>query len=189
MNKLCYYSIAVLSGWLLVSPFLLRYDDTASSAYAIGAAAVCAVVALAGASTGRTGPSRLTMALGALLAAWGLVACFMPNAAGPNELITGLLWSGLSLLTSKIHPADEMVAYDIYGNPMATITRITIKDGNIAAKAVLLGSMPATMYLRPEEVWKALGMISWDTIVGLPRFLITGARRANSQTAKTKVQQ
>jgi hypothetical protein len=95
----------------------------------------------------------------------------------------------LGFLISQIHPANEMVAYDIYGNPMAQITKITIKDGNIAAKAILLGSMPSTMYMRPEEVWKVLGMISLETILGMPRFLLTGARRANAQAAKAKRQQ
>jgi hypothetical protein len=118
-----------------------------------------------------------------------LVAIFLPNSAGFNELIIGLLWAGLAFIISKIQPAVEMVAYDIYGNPMAQITKITFKDGNPATKAILLGSMPSTMYMRPEEVWKVLGMLSFETLMGFPKFLMVGARRVNAGEAKDKKEQ
>ena len=186
MTKLLYYVITVLAAWLFVSPFLLRYGDLASIAVAVGAALVAAVIALLAAYKNTAGQARLIIGLGALLAIWGLVSCFLSNAAGPNELFVGLVWLGLGFVNSMIRPADEMVAYDVYGNPMANIKKITFKDGNIAAKAVLLGSMPSTMYMRPEEVWKVLGMISFETLLGMPKFLIVGARRVNAEAAKAK---
>ncbi|MBN1318998.1 MAG: hypothetical protein JXA42_26180 [Anaerolineales bacterium] len=185
MIRLLYVMISALAGWLLVSPFLIGYDDLASILVAAGAALVGATLALLAAKKETPGPSRFILALGALLAVWGLVGCFLPNGAGLNELVVGLLWFGPGFIIPKIVPAGEMIAYDVYGNPMAQIQKIAFKKGNIAAKAILLGSMPSTMYMRPEEVWKVLGMVSWETIIGMPGFLITGARRAN-EAARTK---
>jgi hypothetical protein len=39
---------------------------------------------------------------------------------------------------------------------LAEITSMSVKSDNLAVKAVLLGSMPSTLYLRPEELWRLL---------------------------------
>lgn len=185
MRKLLYYVIAALAGWLLVSPFLLGYQgDAVSIAIAMAAAVVVAALAFIGAGRSVSGPSYAITGCGVLLLAWGLVGFFIAGGSGLNEVLIGLAWLGVSFVIPKIQPASEMVAYDVYGNPMANIKKITIKDGDIAAKATLLGSMPATMYMRPEEIWSALGMISFETIVGLPKFLVVGASRVNKKSSK-----
>lgn len=186
MTKLLYYMISLLAAWLIVSPFLFGYRDIISISIAIGAALICAIIAIFAARKDNTGLSRWIIGLGGLLAIWGLVGIFIPNGAGLNELIVGFLWIGVAFVISKIQPADEMVAYDIHGNPMAQIKKISFKDGNIATKAVLLGSMPSTMYMRPEEVWKVVGMLSFETLMGLPKFLILGAKRVNEAAKVTK---
>jgi hypothetical protein len=178
-----------LAAWLLVSPFVIGYHDIPSTAMAVGAALVCAVIAFVDARENTAAPANFIVALGALLAVWGIAGCFLPNGAGPNEIIVGLLWTASAFVITKIQPADEVVAYDVYGNPMAQVKTIGMKDGNISAKAVLLGSMPSTMYLRPEEVWKLLGMMSFETIKELPKFLIVGAKRVNEGAAKAEKKQ
>lgn len=186
MKKLFYYLITALAVWLLVSPLLLRYMDIASIAFAVVAALACGVVAVLAAQKDASGPAKIIVGLGAVLAVWGLVGIFLPNGACLNELIIGILWSGIALVINQIQPAAEVVAYDVYGNPMAQITRISFKKDDLVAKAVLLGSMPSTMYMRPEEVWKILGMISFETLLGMPKFLITGAKRVNVVNGKAK---
>jgi len=69
---------------------------------------------------------------------------------------------------------------------MAQITKLSYKKHDLWAKAVLLGSMPSTMYMRPEEVWKMLGMISFETLLGMPKFLLIGAKRVNGIPEKVK---
>lgn len=183
--KLFYYLIGVIAVWLAVSPFVLGYQDVASIASAVAVALVVGVLVVLGVRRNASAPSRAIVALGAILAVWGVVGLITSFSAGVNEIIVGLLVLLVAAVIPTIVPDAGMVAYDVYGNPMAQIKQITIKNGDLAAKAVLLGSMPATMYLRPEEVWKALGMVSFGVIMGLPKFLVVGAKRANNQAAET----
>lgn len=189
MKKLFYYIITALAIWLLVSPFLLRYADIASIAVAVIAALVGGAIAVLAAGKEPSGAAKIIMGLGAVLVVWGLVGIFLANGAGLNELLIGLLWGGIALVITQIQPAVELVAYDVYGNPMAQITKISIKKDDLVAKAILLGSMPSTMYMRPEEVWKVLGMISLETLLGMPKFLFTGAKRVNGGTEKVKTEE
>jgi hypothetical protein len=186
MKKLFYYIITALAAWLLVSPFLLRYADIASIAVAVLAALVGGAIAVMAARKESAGTAKIIIGLSAVLVVWGLVGIFLANGAGLNELLVGLLWGGIALVITQVQPAVEVVAYDVYGNPMAQITKISIKKDDLVAKAVLLGSMPSTMYMRPEEVWKILGMISFETLLGMPKFLITGAKRVNVVNGKAK---
>jgi hypothetical protein len=187
--KLLYYVITALAGWLLVSPFVIGYGDAVSIAVAVVAAAAAAVTALLAARKDARGAAKIILGLGSLLAAWGLVAIFLPMGAGVSELLVGLLWAGIGFVILNIQPAVEVIAFDVYGNPMAQIKKISMKDGNLVAKAILLGSMPSTMYLRPEEVWRLLGMMSFETIKAFPRFLVAGAKRANAEAAGAKREQ
>jgi len=186
MKKMFYYIITALAVWLLVSPFLLRYADIASIAVAVIAELVGGAIAVLAAGKEPAGAAKIIMGIGAVLVVWGLVGIFLANGAGLNELLVGLLWGGMALVITQIQPAAEVVAYDVYGNPMAQITKISIKKDDLVAKAILLGSMPSTMYMRPEEVWKVLGMISFETLLGMPKFLITGAKRVNAEPEKVK---
>jgi len=189
MKKLFYYIITALAVWLLVSPFLLRYSDNANIAVAVIAALVGGAIAVLAAGKDISWPAKIILGLGAVLFIWGLVGIFHASNAGLNELLVGLLWGGIALVITQIQPAAEMVAYDVYGNPMAQITKISFKKDNLVAKAILLGSMPSTMYIRPEEVWKVLEMISFETLLCLPKFLITGAKRVKEVNGKVETEE
>jgi hypothetical protein len=189
MKKLFYYIITALAAWLLVSPFLLRYADIASIAVAVLAALVGGAIAVLAARKEPAGAAKIIMGLSTVLVVWGLVGIFLANGAGLNELLIGLLWGGIALVISQIQPTAEIVAYDVYGNPMAQITKLSFKKDDLVAKAVLLGSMPSTMYMRPEEVWKMLGMISFETLLGMPKFLLIGAKRVNGIPEKVKTEE
>lgn len=189
MKKFLYYVITVLAVWLLVSPFLLKYMDVASTAIAIVAALASGVIAVVGAQKDTLWEAKVILGLSVLLTVWGLIGLFLPNGAGLNELLIGLLWGGIAFVISQIQEAAEVVAYDVYGNPMAQITKISFKKEDLVAKAMLLGSMPSSMYLRPEEIWKLLGMVSFETIMGMPKFLVTGAKRVNGGEEKVKTEE
>jgi len=63
---------------------------------------------------------------------------------------------------------------------------ISFKKENIAIKAILLGSMPSTLYVRPEEVWKALSLVDESVIWHLPAFLYQGWKLARQQAREAK---
>ena len=64
---------------------------------------------------------------------------------------------------------------------MVDVKSLRLKDDTILMKAMLLQSMPSTVYVRPDEVWKVLTMIPFDLIKGLPAFLIQGYRTCKLQ--------
>lgn len=49
-------------------------------------------------------------------------------------------------------------------------------------KGQLLGSMPATIYLTPEELWKIVGLIDPGVVFALPRLLVRGWWRSRRRT-------
>jgi hypothetical protein len=60
------------------------------------------------------------------------------------------------------------------GGELATMTQIRVKNDNILAKTVLLGAMPETIYMRPEEICKAIALMDINVILSLPRILYKG---------------
>ena len=74
------------------------------------------------------------------------------------------------------------------GQTMMEVTRIGVLAGQLVIKGRLMGALPATILLRPEEAWKGLGLISARVILALPALLLVGwwrCLRLNRQ-AKTE---
>ena len=61
---------------------------------------------------------------------------------------------------------------------MVDVKSLRMKDDTILMKALLLQSMPSTVYVRPDEVWKVLTMIPFDLVKQLPAFLVKATRIA-----------
>jgi len=52
------------------------------------------------------------------------------------------------------------------------------RDGErLVLKGKIMGSMPATIYLRPEDVWAAWRLVSWSVLAAIPVMLLKGFRR------------
>jgi len=49
------------------------------------------------------------------------------------------------------------------------------RDGeNLVMKGKMMGTMYASIYLRPQDVWQALRLLSFSTVLRLPVILFTG---------------
>lgn len=185
MTKLLNYIIAVLGGWLIVSPFVLGY----SSAIGIGASAIAGVlvVALAVANSRLLLEQRLSLALlglGVVLILWGIGGAIAGVASGWSEVIAGAL---VAVAAAVILPfqvaAEKVVSHNRNGGELATFTQIRVKDNNILVKSILLGSMPETIYMRPEELCKMVAVMDPAVIFALPRLLYAGWK-SNRATAR-----
>jgi hypothetical protein len=70
----------------------------------------------------------------------------------------------------------SMKMYDSYKNVMMDISSLKRKGDDIVMKGTLMGTMPSTIYVKPEEVWNAIKMLSWSIISYMPMMIIKGWR-------------
>ena len=57
---------------------------------------------------------------------------------------------------------------------MVETSQLERQGVDLVLKSKIMGAMPATIYLRPEEVWAALGMVSSGIVLYLPVFIFRG---------------
>jgi len=192
MAKFLNSLVILVGGWLLVSPFILGYSDVASMGVCIGVGLV--VIALAFISIQRKAdqwPSWGNFVLGVFLILWGaFIARLFGATAGVNEILVGIL---LVILDMVVLPFQIVVPKSVFfnrsGGELATVTQIRIKNDNILAKSILLGSMPETIYVRPEELCKMMSLMDIKVILSLPGILYKGWRGNRSQSRiKPKVE-
>ncbi len=60
------------------------------------------------------------------------------------------------------------------GLTMIEITSVGVAAGQIIIKGRLMGAMPATILIRPEEAWQGLGLMRARVILAMPGFLLAG---------------
>lgn len=60
------------------------------------------------------------------------------------------------------------------GQTMMEISSVGVADGQLVIKGSFMGAMPATTLIRPEEAWKALGLIGIKVILAMPALLLVG---------------
>ena len=175
--------VTVLGAWLVVSPYLLGTRGVAL-AIAIAAGAIALVLSIVAIKQEAYKPTLdyVLCALGIALALWGIVGWIAGLGAGLSEIIVGALVAALSFGTTRFaHTYAGASFYDRGGAPMVDVQSLRMKDGTILMKALLLQSMPSTVYIKPEEVWKVLTMVPFDLIKQMPVFLYQGYKACKSK--------
>jgi hypothetical protein len=66
------------------------------------------------------------------------------------------------------------------GIEMMDIRSVDREGDVLLVKGKVMGSMPTTIHLRPEDLWQAWGLLSWRLLVALPGLLIKGYRRSRA---------
>ena len=72
------------------------------------------------------------------------------------------------------------------GQTMIEITSVGVAEGQFIVKGRLMGALPATILIRPEEAWKGLRLIGPRVILAMPGLLLVGwwrCLRLNSRTS------
>ncbi|MEN6408107.1 MAG: hypothetical protein ABFD44_00175 [Anaerolineaceae bacterium] len=181
--------IMVVGAWLAVSPFVLHRSGAASIVLcaAVGLASILlALVSIRKRSAQL--PAAAGVLLGMILFLWGVfIARLTGSSAGANEIVVGLVLALLNLVVLPFQlDVKKVEFFNRNGGELATFSQIRMKNDNILAKAVLLGSMPETIYMYPEEICKAIALMDPKVILSLPSILFQGWKRNRSKTHKTE---
>jgi hypothetical protein len=61
------------------------------------------------------------------------------------------------------------------------------RDGDVlVVKGKIMGSMPATIHLRPEDLWQAVKLFNASLLLRLPILLFKGFRRSRAAVKPVK---
>jgi hypothetical protein len=167
--------VAPLTGWYgAVGP--TRYVDVAIGLLVLAAGLV---------HVARRAATRLRAADWAALAlALALVAagCALPSRSGgirAFEVGCGLVAGIGAWLALRLPEANSAKVFSIEGKTMMEITELLADKHGIGMKGKLLGAMPATMYIRPEQLWNMLAMARPRLVLAVVAALFGPRRRAD----------
>lgn len=182
--------IVVLGAWLGISAFFLGARGVALAVALISAVALIALgVAAMRQKEFKATLDYIVLGVGISLAVWGVVGWAAGLGAGLNEIIVGVLAVLFSFGATRFARTYASASfYDRGGAPMVDVKSLRMKDGDILMKALLLQSMPSTVYVKPDEVWKVLTMIPFDLIKKMPGYLLRGYRECVLQEKKQEVE-
>lgn len=74
-----------------------------------------------------------------------------------------------------------MKMYSKEGQILVDVTKMHREGNDIVMKAKLMNAYSMNIYLRPEEVWRMLKLLSWSIILYAPAMLIKGWRRVRKE--------
>ncbi len=74
-----------------------------------------------------------------------------------------------------------MKMYSREGQTLVDVTEMRREGDNIIMKGKLMNAYCMNIYVRPEEVWRMLSLLSWSIISYAPVMLIKGWRRVRSE--------
>jgi hypothetical protein len=128
-----------------------------------------------------------------VLAGAGAVAALVAAGAGAAGLSTGSL-SGLNplicgivsailftLMLPFMVDADKAEFFNKSGGELAVVNSVRPKGDALIAKAVLLGAMPETIYIRPGELCRMIALLDDKVILGIVGTLYRGWRQNRSR--------
>lgn len=75
---------------------------------------------------------------------------------------------------------------DLHKQVMIEVTEIKVKKGSIATKGKMMGTMPGTFYLTPEELWNMVKMVSLSLICWMPILIVKGMWRSWTRSGGAK---
>jgi hypothetical protein len=68
--------------------------------------------------------------------------------------------------------------YSKDGIEMMDVASIARDGDNLLMKGKMMGSMYAAIYMRPEDIWQSLGLLSFSVVLYLPVMLLKGMWRS-----------
>jgi hypothetical protein len=73
--------------------------------------------------------------------------------------------------------------YSKDGIEMMDVKSIGLDGDNLVVKGKMMGTMAATIILKPKDAWEALHLFSWGTIFAMPKILFKGMLAARKAKA------
>jgi len=190
MKQLC-ACIALLCGiWLGLSPWVLGYGSTPMLISGLTTGAVIVVAALVVVIRPpklKLGAPLMVIVIASL---WSLVSGLgVFGAIHPSEIIIGALTAFITLFAIQIVEGKKAAIFTKDGKVLVEMTAMAPQEGRIEMKGKTFGTMPATMYFPPQDLWNMIGMIPFSVIRQVPKLLFNGwqtTRRASTASATVK---
>lgn len=80
---------------------------------------------------------------------------------------------------------NQAVIVNLHGSTMMSIHKITRKGDDIAMTGNIMGTMPGTFYITPENLWKTFKMVKPSLVFGMIGLLIKGSQASRKSSKKT----
>lgn len=71
-----------------------------------------------------------------------------------------------------------MKMFDMNGAVLMDVASLERRGNDLVMKGKMMGTMPATIFIKPEEIWKAKSLLSWSILWYLPIIVIKGWLRS-----------
>jgi len=179
-----YGVLIIISVWLGLSPLLFEVKTALDGVVALAAALLVVFFSFMGIKQRAKYSPGIIIALGIILIIWAVAGMAMGTAGigmAIDEIIVGLLYILLAYMVTQLFVFPYASAFDRSNDTLATMSNVKYKDGVIVVNAVLLGSMPATIIMKPEELWKMLPLVESNVVSHLPAMLYKGWKGVRKQ--------
>ncbi len=163
--------------WLIAAPWV---DGDPTAIGRIGGTVAGVVLIVAAVLAMWRHGARWTLWILGIVGLAGVVFAILGSPAGAAVRIAagivGVIAVVLAWVSAILPAPSHIVAVNKGGSVLAEIKSLKIRDGEIAAPSVLLGSMPETIYVTPAQFWRLLGSIGPDVAAALPHLILGGRK-------------
>jgi hypothetical protein len=108
---------------------------------------------------------------GVIVGAFALVM-MVSAGIGVSLIVAGLLLGGLSWIAWHLPTFTQTKMYSIENQLMIEMKEMIADERGIGIKATLMGAMPATIYVRPNELWNLLSQVSPNVLLAIAKLLV-----------------
>lgn len=182
MSELLHYLAAALGVW--IAAFAVLAGREASPALwltIVGLGVVVALLAFLGGRRSRSGGGIWADRLGVGVALVLVVVAIYPCEGGLrwSTLLAGLLVALILAAILRLRPAARTFTLHAHdGGTLMEVTKLEVLGSDFVMRGKMMGAMPTTAHLRPEELWLALTMLPLGVILRLPFLLYRAWRSA-----------
>lgn len=171
-------AIALIGVWMLVVPWVTQHEGIGFAqigALAIGAISlICGGAGMARKSNAFKIADGLTLLCGVGGIVIGIVSFWAMVGAGlgVSLVVAGILLGGFSWIAWHLPDFTHTKMYSIENQLMIEMKEMIADERGIGIKATLMGAMPATIYVRPHELWNLLSQVSPNVLLAIVRLLV-----------------
>jgi hypothetical protein len=170
------------TGWYSASP-IPRYLDLVLGVVAL----ILGIIQIV-----RTRPGRrrtrvfdwVTLASGVVLFVAGIAVPGQVGAIRASQIVCGLLLIVISWIAVHLPAATVTKMVSIEGQVLLEMSTMLTDKRGIGIKGKIMGAMPATIYVKPNELWNMLSMITPQVIFTAVKHILLPPRDIRSPKSK-----
>jgi len=101
-------------------------------------------------------------------------------------VIAAVLAFGLIWLAVHLPGFTKTKMYSIEGQLMIELKEVIADERGVGIKATLMGAMPATIYVRPSEVWNLLSQVPTHVVMAIVKLILVPPEKPKATTTEKK---